>query len=114
MAYTPKQTLSPIDTAAVSKVPYDLFQTFDRIRNFLSSFETRIHCDLPSVVEGIPCEFLFALKVTVDPAFLKPRRSHEIGQSSSVVSFLIKDRRRFTNDFLAGLLTLAHVVFLVT
>src|SRR6266478_7701131 len=65
--------------APVSKVPYDLFQAINRIRNLLSSFETGIHRDLPSVVEGVARELLFALKVTVDPAFLQPRRSHEIG-----------------------------------
>ncbi len=65
--------------ASVPEVPHDLFQAVNRIRDLLCSLEARLHGDFPSVVEGIARELLFALKVTVDPAFLQPGRSHEIG-----------------------------------
>ena len=57
-------------TASVPKVPHDLFQAVNRIRDLLCSFEARLHGDFPSVVEGIAGQLLFALKVTVDPALL--------------------------------------------
>ena len=57
-------------TPSVPKVPHDLFQAINRVRNLVCSFEARIHGDFPSVIEGIARELLFALKVTVDPAFL--------------------------------------------
>jgi len=49
-------------TASVPKVPQNLFQAINRIRDLLCSFETRLHGDFPSVVEGIARELLFALK----------------------------------------------------
>src|SRR5438132_9538017 len=57
-------------TASVPKVPYDLFQPVNRIRDLFCSFEARLHGDFPSVVEGIARELLLALNFTVDPAFL--------------------------------------------
>src|SRR6516165_11546508 len=57
-------------TASVPKIPHNLFQAVNRIRDLLCPFEARLHGDFPSVVEGIARELLFALKVTVDPAFL--------------------------------------------
>src|SRR5438552_10657329 len=66
-------------TASVPKVPYDLFQAINRVRDLVYSFEARIHGDLPSMVEGITRELLFAVKVTVDLAFIQPRRPYELG-----------------------------------
>src|SRR5215831_6761478 len=57
-------------TASVPKVPHDLFQAVNRVRDLVCSFEARLHGDFPSVVEGIARELLLALEVTVDPAFL--------------------------------------------
>jgi hypothetical protein len=53
----------------VPKVPHDLYQAIDRIWDLLSSFEARIHCEFPGVIEGVSRELLFALKVPVDSAF---------------------------------------------
>src|SRR5271157_402609 len=55
--------------ASVAKVPNDLLQTVNSIWDLLCSFEARIHCDFPSVVEGVCRKRLFALKVPVDSAF---------------------------------------------
>src|SRR5882762_272558 len=55
-------------SAPVPKVPHYLFQAVNGIRDPLCSFEARIHCDFPSMVEGVSCELLFALKVSVDSA----------------------------------------------
>src|SRR5258708_26721028 len=37
--------------APVSKVPHNLFEAVNRISNLLSSFETRILCQVPTLVE---------------------------------------------------------------
>ncbi len=55
--------------APVPEVPDELFQAVNGIWDLLSSFEARIHCDFPSVVEGISRKLLFALKMSVDSAF---------------------------------------------
>src|SRR5262249_50207362 len=68
------QPISP-----VPKVPYDLFQAVNSVRDLVCSLKSRLHSDFPSVVECIARELLFALKVTIDPAFLQPGRTHEIG-----------------------------------
>src|SRR5467141_915001 len=98
---------------SVAKVPHDLFETINGIRNLLCSFEARIHCNFPSVVEGVSRKLFFALKVPVDPAFFETSGSHEIGKRSAVVSFLIKDWRCLTNDLLPRLLAFTHVPLLV-
>src|ERR1700692_4653111 len=54
--------------APVSKVPHDLFEAVNRIRNLLCAFEARINCDLPSVVEGVSRKLLLAPKMPVDSA----------------------------------------------
>src|SRR2546425_2303893 len=59
------QPISP-----VPKVPHDLFQAVNCVRDLVCSLKARLHSDFPSVVECIARELLFALKVTVDPAFL--------------------------------------------
>jgi hypothetical protein len=51
---------------------------------------------------------LLAFKVPVDPALFQPCRSHEIGESRTLISFVIEDRRRLPNDFLPRLLAFAH------
>src|SRR6202162_1589846 len=94
---------------SVAKVPHDLFETINGIRDLLCSFEARVHCNLPSVVEGVSRKFFFALKVPVNPAFFQTSGSHEIGKCSAVVSFLIEDWRCLTNDLLPRLLAFAHV-----
>jgi hypothetical protein len=55
---------------SVAKVPHDLLETINGIRDLLCSFEARIHCNSPSVVEGVSRKLLFALKVPVDTPFL--------------------------------------------
>src|ERR1700688_3332297 len=54
--------------APIPKVPHDLFEAVNRIRNLLCAFETRIHCDFPSVVEGVSRKLLLAPKMPVDSA----------------------------------------------
>jgi len=54
---------------------------------------------------------LFTVKMTVDPAFFKPGRLHEIGESSTLVPSLIKERCCLTDYFLSRLLAFSHVVF---
>src|ERR1700675_5174313 len=77
--------------APVAKVPHDLVETINSIRDLLCSFEARVHCNLPSVVEGVSRKFFFALKVPVNPAFFQTSGSHEIRKCSAVVSFSIED-----------------------
>src|ERR1700721_2414710 len=54
--------------ATVSKVPHDLFEAVNRIRNLLGAFETHIHCDFPSVLEGVYCKLLLTPKMPIDSA----------------------------------------------
>src|SRR6266853_956422 len=86
--------------APVAKVPHDLFETINAIRDILCSFEARIHCNFPSVVEGVSRRFFFALKVPVNPAFFETGGSHEVGKCSAAIPFPIEDWGRFANDFL--------------
>src|ERR1700692_4873183 len=95
--------------APVAKVPHDLFETINGIRDLLCSFEARIHRNFPSVVEGVSRKLFFALKVPVNPAFFETRSPHEVGKCSAVISFLIEDWRCLTNDVLPCLLAFAHV-----
>src|ERR1700675_4502120 len=95
--------------APVAKVPHDLFETINGIRDLLCSFEARIHCNFPSVVEGVSRKLFFALKVSVNPTLFQTSGSHEIGKCSAIVSFLIEDWRCLTNDVLPRLLAFAHV-----
>src|SRR5260370_8184772 len=60
--------------APVPKVPDDLFQAVNGIRDLLRSFEARIHCDFPSMVEGFSRKLFLASKVPVAPAFFQPFR----------------------------------------
>src|SRR4029077_13627406 len=96
----------------VTKVPRDLFETINGIRDLLCSFEARAHCNFPGVVEGVSRKLFFALKVPVNPAFFQTSGSHEIGKCSALISFLIEDRRRLTNDLLPRLVASAHVLLL--
>src|SRR4029077_7136337 len=98
--------------APVAKVAHDLFETINGIRDLLCSFEARIHCNSPSVVEGVSRKLLFALKVPVDSAFFETSGSLEIGEVGAVISFLIEDRRRLPNDLLPRLVAFAHVLLL--
>src|ERR1700730_14473419 len=82
------------------KVPHDLLQAVNRIRDLLCSFDSRIHGDFPTVVESISSKLLLALKVSVDSALFEPCRSHQIGEGGAVTPFLIEDRSRLTNDVL--------------
>src|SRR5215469_726557 len=95
--------------APVSKVPHDLLQPVDSVRDLGCSFEARIHCELPSVVEGLGRKSLLAIKVPVDSTFFQACRLHEIGQRGTVISSLIEDCCRLANNFLPGLLAFAHV-----
>src|ERR1700730_313608 len=94
----------------VPKIPDDLLQPIHGIRNLLRPFEARIHCELPSMVEGFSRKLLLALKVPVNSAFFQARGLHEVGQSSAVIPFLIEDGSGLTNDFLPRLFAFAHVV----
>src|ERR1700722_14138221 len=100
--------------APVAKVPHDLFEAVNGIRDLLSSFEARIHCNFPSVVEGVSRKLFFALKVPVNAAFFEACSSHEIGKGSALVSFLVKDWRCLTNDLLPRLLAFTHVPLLLS
>src|SRR6202162_2868487 len=71
--------------APVAKVPHDLFETINGIRDLLCSFEARIHCNFPSVVEGVSRKLFFALKVPINPAFFETGGSSEIGKGSAAV-----------------------------
>src|SRR5260370_5076016 len=95
--------------APVSKVPHDLLQPVDSVRDLVCSFEARIHCDLPSVVEGLGSKLLLAIKVPVNSTFLQPCRSHEVREGRAVIPFLIEDGSRLTDDFSPGLFTFPHV-----
>src|SRR5580700_8724408 len=55
--------------APVPKVPHNLFEAVNGIRNLLYSPKASIHRDLPRVVEGVCGKLFFALKVPVNPAF---------------------------------------------
>src|SRR6266568_1805288 len=99
---------------SVAKVPHDLFETINAIRDLLCSFEARIHCNVPSVVEGVSRKLFLALKVPVNPTFFKTSGPHEIGKRSALISFLIEDWRCLTNDVLSCLLAFAHVLLLTT
>src|SRR5712675_768613 len=54
--------------APVSKVPHNLFEAVNRIRNLLCAFEARIYCEFPSVVERVSRKLLLAPKMPVDSA----------------------------------------------
>src|ERR1700676_4985211 len=66
--------------APVSKVPHDLFEAVNVIRNLLCALESSIPCDFPGVVEGVPRKLLLASKMPVDSALFQPGRSHEVGK----------------------------------
>src|SRR5437773_3950699 len=51
---------------SVAKVPHDLFETINGIRDLLCSFEARIQCNFPCVVERVSRKLFFALKVSVN------------------------------------------------
>ena len=55
-------------SAPVPKVLHVLYQAINRIWDLLSSFEARIHCEIPSVVEGVSRKLLFAFKMSIDAA----------------------------------------------
>jgi hypothetical protein len=80
-----------------------------RSRNFLRSFETRVHRGLPGVLERFSRKLLLAFKVPVDSAFFQSCRSHEIGEGGAVIPFLIEDWSGLTNDFPPGLFAFTHV-----
>jgi hypothetical protein len=55
-------------SAAVPKVPHDLFQAVNGVWNPFFSVEERIHCDFPGMVKGVSRKLLFALKMSVNSA----------------------------------------------
>jgi hypothetical protein len=65
------------------------------------------------VGEGVDSKLLLAFEVPVDPPFLQPRRSHEIGEGGAAISLPIEDWGRFANDFLPRLVAFAHVATLL-
>ena len=93
------------------KVLQELQQAVRRIRDSVDPFEPGIHCQFPGVFEGFFGEFLFAIKVTVDPTFFEACRLHEGGEGSAVVTPLIKERRCLANDFLPSLCAFPHAFF---
>src|SRR5271155_2928381 len=63
--------------APVPKVTHNSFEAVNGIWDLLCTFEARIHCNFPSVVEGFSCKLLLALKMAVNSAFFESRRPHE-------------------------------------
>src|ERR1700730_2645153 len=78
--------------APVAKVPHDLFETINGIRDPLCSSEARIHCNFPSVVEGVSRKLFFALKVPVNPAFFQVATLREVDSATvrSLISHCTK------------------------
>jgi hypothetical protein len=76
-----------------AKVPQDLTQTVNRMRNVVDSFETRIHCEFPSVIKGFSSQFLLAVEMTVDSAFFEAGCLHEIGEGIALIALLVEKWR---------------------
>src|SRR5258707_15815467 len=74
--------------------------------------DPRVKSFAPGVVERLRCDLLLTSKVPVDSAFFEAGRLHQIGQGGSVITPLIKDRRRLANDFLPCLFAFPHIATL--
>jgi alpha/beta hydrolase fold len=75
--------------APFPKIPQELAQTANGIWNLLYSFETAVRGKLPSMLKGFSSQLLLAIEVTVDPAFFKPGRLHQIRQGGALIPLLI-------------------------
>src|SRR5207302_7934268 len=63
----------------IPKVPHDLLQTVDAVGDSLRGFETRVHRQLPRVVESLRGKLLLAFEMPVDSALFQTGGLHQVG-----------------------------------